>query len=526
MRIECNNIARIDQRLLCRAISGFRFPLLPALLALSLQVMVTSHSPVAIANSAPAASSESWYAILLQGRPIGGDHESEAAATLNGHKCLLSVSASDTALVVMGSSVRQHVVSRTWSDLTGKHPLREQVVMISGGVITTITAALSSQQIQASLNSGGRVQQVTIPIPPNVTLLADDPMLAASTIKGSAKTASAYVYFDPQSLSLQPMTMTPLPSSLLPVGAKGALTRMKRLKVTMPNGVVIVTEDASGETLRVDLPAGLSMARVPERLASAYIAQARGEPEQAGAGIVPGAGGASPAEPSTPDFAVVTSVLPTGATLPPSPTHLQAEVITASGEKRIFDLREVPVPTPQQEAGFATVSAIASSDKLRPDLADAPYLGLGDQAVQRKARQITGSATSCYDIAMRIEDWLHENMTATPVVGLPRSASEILRDKQGVCRDYALLFTALARSVGVPTRLCGGLVGYKGRFYYHAWAECYVGGQVNGGNGWMPFDPTLYEKPVDASHIPLVKGEPADLYSLESSIGSIQVRLL
>src|SRR5947209_1869987 len=82
--------------------------------------------------------------------------------------------------------------------------------------------------------------------------------------------------------------------------------------------------------------------------------------------------------------------------------------------------------------------------------------------------------------------------------------------RRRVCLDYATLYAALARAAGVPTRLCAGIVYAQGKFYYHAWAESYVG-------QWVAFDPTLYdpEQPVayvDATHIKFAQGDVTGMF--------------
>jgi transglutaminase-like putative cysteine protease len=63
-----------------------------------------------------------------------------------------------------------------------------------------------------------------------------------------------------------------------------------------------------------------------------------------------------------------------------------------------------------------------------------------------------------------------------------------------------MLYTALARAAGIPTRMAGGIVYMEGvGFLYHAWAESDVG-------GWISVDPTFDQVGVDATHIKLVEG--------------------
>lgn len=62
------------------------------------------------------------------------------------------------------------------------------------------------------------------------------------------------------------------------------------------------------------------------------------------------------------------------------------------------------------------------------------------------------------------------------------TAMEAFRTKQGVCQDYAHIFIALARYLGIPTRYANGLP--LGEGPSHAWIEIY------NYNHWIGIDPT------------------------------------
>jgi transglutaminase-like putative cysteine protease len=68
------------------------------------------------------------------------------------------------------------------------------------------------------------------------------------------------------------------------------------------------------------------------------------------------------------------------------------------------------------------------------------------------------------------------------------SAAEAFALKRGVCQDYAHIFIACARSVGVPARFIAGHFmrsdGMVNQPAGHAWAEAYVPNL-----GWVAFDP-------------------------------------
>jgi transglutaminase-like putative cysteine protease len=66
------------------------------------------------------------------------------------------------------------------------------------------------------------------------------------------------------------------------------------------------------------------------------------------------------------------------------------------------------------------------------------------------------------------------------------TADQAFRDKRGVCQDFAHIFIASARSVGVPARYVSGYYLLTDRIAQeagHAWAEVYIDGI-----GWVAFD--------------------------------------
>ncbi|CAA9397967.1 MAG: Transglutaminase-like, partial [uncultured Ramlibacter sp.] len=65
---------------------------------------------------------------------------------------------------------------------------------------------------------------------------------------------------------------------------------------------------------------------------------------------------------------------------------------------------------------------------------------------------------------------------------------QTLRDRQGVCRDFAHLMIALCRAVNIPARFTTGLdYGADpalGPTDFHAYVECFLSGR------WYMFDPS------------------------------------
>jgi hypothetical protein len=92
----------------------------------------------------------------------------------------------------------------------------------------------------------------------------------------------------------------------------------------------------------------------------------------------------------------------------------------------------------------------------------------------------------------------------------------------GLGGDYlarAVMFPSYARAAGLPTRLIGGVVYLNGFFYYHTWVEVWF-------DRWVPVDPTFYQFPADALHIPLRTGTLRDIASIADDLKSLRIEVL
>ena len=117
-------------------------------------------------------------------------------------------------------------------------------------------------------------------------------------------------------------------------------------------------------------------------------------------------------------------------------------------------------------------------------------------------------------------DWIAANIEQKPVDVF--TALDVLAGGQSECQGHALLFAAMARTLGLPTRVVNGIVyspALQG-FVYHTWNESYLDGR------WVAVDPTLKQLPAGATHFKIVEGHtPAELLPLVELIGKIDIRI-
>jgi transglutaminase-like putative cysteine protease len=132
------------------------------------------------------------------------------------------------------------------------------------------------------------------------------------------------------------------------------------------------------------------------------------------------------------------------------------------------------------------------------------------------ARQLAGKNRDVWQVAQDINRWVHLNLAKELVDTM--TALDALHERRGECQSHTYLFTALARAVGIPTRIVNGLVYSKeyAGFLYHAWPEVYVG-------EWRALDPTFGQNIVDATHIKLTEGAQDGAFYLMQFVGKVKI---
>ena len=159
------------------------------------------------------------------------------------------------------------------------------------------------------------------------------------------------------------------------------------------------------------------------------------------------------------------------------------------------------------EAGFKYQVTSADNDPAPDALrqattngADPVYYTLPDSVpneIRALAQQVTAQATTPYDKARALQDWFRNNFKYSLTVQRGHSNDAMinfLTIKTGYCEQFSGTFAAMARTLGLPTRVVVGFTPGQLRsdgLYHvagenaHAWDEVWFDGY-----GWMLFDPT------------------------------------
>ncbi len=216
---------------------------------------------------------------------------------------------------------------------------------------------------------------------------------------------------------------------------------------------------------------------------------------------------------------------------------LQLSSARGATVKVISDDRQTAKPkgkaarlTIRRQAPPKTARTRPLSDESRaPFLKGTDYEPLDDEALRATADRLTKGKTTVWDGARAINAFVYEHIENKSLARAYASAPEALASREGDCTEHAVLFSALAKIAGIPTRLVTGLVyvgGPNNVFGYHEWVEIWTG------ETWLAMDPTFGQDIADATHIKLYAGmsNPEGLRAsgqvAAGAIGDLEIELV
>jgi hypothetical protein len=137
-------------------------------------------------------------------------------------------------------------------------------------------------------------------------------------------------------------------------------------------------------------------------------------------------------------------------------------------------------------------------DKLKVYLQSSENIQSDDPQIMALAKSVTNGSSTDFERVAALAVWVHDNVVYDiRLRDETKDAVWVLENKMGVCDEFATLFIALARSVGIPARFVAGYYHGNGQWEEHAISEVYLG-------RWVPVDPTnLDVGRLDAAHLKL-----------------------
>jgi hypothetical protein len=434
-----------------------------------------------------------YLGLYLNGSKIGYSSFSSSNVTLSGKRMTRSDSKSVMDASLLGTPVSIEMYASTLADSNGK-PVKMSFTTSSGGRSQVVDATFGTKTVAISIDNSGQKSTRTLSLPSGS--IVDDPV--ALVVAGKLKpgtTRTVYV--------LDPMTIAFLKNDVKVVGptkiiVNGKTNQTTLLEVTDPRTVTKIYLTAKGAIVRIDAALGIVMLPVSKAVALAPPGE-----------YAP-----------TKDLAFATSLK---ASKPiEDPTSLRSLRIRfeaknvksiPSGDfqtaSKTGDSWIVEIHPPKILPGGSI--PITQAAKEKPDWVKASLdIPSRSPTFVNLAKKIVGQETDVDSASLLIQHWVHSQMKPNAGIGVLRDAGEVLKTKEGVCRDYAILTVTLLRAAGIPARLASGIVNWDGSFYYHAWAEAWDGAR------WIGLDSTQDLDQISAAHVKLGEGnvDQAFVFSL------------
>jgi hypothetical protein len=352
-----------------------------------------------------------------------------------------------------------------------------------------VTGRVEGQRLVITMDTDGERRTRSLDLKEVPTLEAVLPQgLIREGLREGRKISMPVV--DPASMSLKEMTMEV--AGREPVMSMGKTWDAYRLKGSMEGLEFTVWATGDGTVLKEESPLGLTLIREEKEEAIEL-----GRPSL--------------------DIIAQTSVA-FNLSLPPETQYLKVRLsgiktggLALEGGRQSLRGDVLEIRRERLDSVKPSVSAAPGEEYLEETMT----VQTKDPAVISKAGEILGGVTDNLRKARLISEWVYGNIKKVPVISIP-SATEVLRSRRGDCNEHTVLYAALARASGIPTRIAVGLAHRDGAFYYHAWPEVHLG-------GWVAVDPTFGQFPADAAHIRLITGDLQEQTRLLSIIGEIRL---
>jgi hypothetical protein len=455
-----------------------------------------------------------YYAVYMAGDKVGYEKDERTAA--DGR-----VTTNTTMFMSMnrmGVTMEATILGSDVETADGK-PLRFGLTQKLGGMTMTVSGVVDAEgQMTLSSDTGGvgALKKTEKRAWPAGALLAEGERLLQRKKGLAAGTKYEYQIFDPESQQANRVEMTVGGKETIDIaGRKVEATRLSSI-LHQPGGDVPSTEwvDGDCEILRTEasmMGTPLVMERCDEVLAKSP-AKNPGDLFAAMLLTCP--------EPIPAGAKKVTLTLKVKEGKKPAILETDTQKVRANADGTVTITVEA-LPLPKGQARPYAGQEAAALAALKP----ARYVQSDDELIVTKAEQIVGSNKDAAESAMKLAAWVHSNMTQSDLRLVYASASEVIRNHNGDCKEYSVLLTALCRAAGIPARTAVGylyvadFMGHSNVFGGHQWTQVYLGGK------WIDLDATRQAPYNTAGRITLAvgNGNSDDMVQLVNTMGSFTI---
>jgi hypothetical protein len=472
-------------------------------------LLIVRAAPSAADDKAPAE--EAWEAVFIGSDKVGHNHTITRNLWENGRELVEVRMESAMSMKRFGQTI----------DISGEYvsvetPEGKLLRLDNRTLEQRIRCEVAGDKMKVTLETPGQQKTTTIPwsnevLGPN----GEDTILKKEGLKPGRK--RSFRTFNPE-LGLQIFTTTLYGEDFEDValldGSKKKLQRV-RMEIDVPALKHIKTfawVDETGESLKthMDMLGGITTYTVSKEVAQA-------KPESI-----------------SKDFGLATLVKPDKQI----PKPYQATEVVYRIQIENDDPFEVFPQDDRQSlskddsgAVLLTIRAVDPSQPARAGVKEPGpeflrsnnYLQSDDAKVIRAAKEAVGEAGDAWEKAKRLERWVFDKIAEKNFGRAFDSAAVVADKREGDCTEHGVLLAAMARVVGIPSRVACGLIYADGLsvFGYHMWAELYINGR------WVPLDGTLGLGHASPTHIKIADSnlEGVDALSTFLPVARVMDRL-
>jgi len=447
-------------------------------------------------NHAPGESREEWAGIFIQGERIG-----YSFTKISRDDTGLTVENITRMTIVMMNQTRSlttHVFAHTDKDFT----LKDYSLELRNGGHQRVEGEITGQQLKLTSHVQGKEYSQTIELSEKPYFPdAIEEVIRSKDLKPGDEIAIPY--FDPTTQSSSTARIKMLGQEQVEV--LGEKTTGTRVELDFMGISSILWLDEDYQLIKESSPAmGLEIIPLSKEKALAEIS-----PDKAFDLIT---FFSVKLDPPTPDPETLTFLKVEMQDITTEDLDLQDDyqtlisqspIVVACTLPNLAALPDLELPIKQQ-ASFLEPSA---------------YIQCEDPLIIRETNQMIGNEENAARAVAKLTSGVYKLLEKNPTASLP-SALDVLQMKKGDCNEHAILFTALARAAGIPTKIYVGLVNLHGyAYYYHAWCAVWLG-------KWVPVDPTFNQFPADVGHLKLKEGEIAEQAAVLKVVGKLRIKTL
>lgn len=363
------------------------------------------------------------------------------------------------------------------------------------------TGRIADDQLQLTIETGGESFPLNIPVGKDVLLAGG---MGTTTFNLPSLEVGEEVLidaFDPMTLSAGQARVKCVATETLTIDSKPVFTKV--ITTTLSGITTKFWVTLAEDVVRVETPFGFVLRKV-----NAMEALSSGDPQAAH------------------ELMNTMAIRPTGkkpfrgarrmtvrfSGLPPgiSPPTDSIQLLVEEGVYRIT------VPELPDGGESDSIEELDLNEFLTGD----PFVQVGHPDIVALVAEVITPTDAAWDKADDLFAWVYENIEKTIVLSFP-SALDVLSSREGDCNEHTVLFAAMARTAGIPTRIAIGVVWSDelNGFYYHAWPEVYTG-------RWIAIDPTLGQPVADATHLKLLTGNIESWPRLVPYMGRLKLEIL